>query len=62
MKIAKTRKFILKRIKITKNKKILHRPIGQDHYNVKASGKKTLAKRRLKQFSSSNLKTIQKLI
>lgn len=60
--MIKTRKSILKRIKVTKNKKILCRPAGQDHFNVKATGKKTLAKRRLKKFSSADLKTIKKLL
>lgn len=60
--MIKTRKSILKRIKITKSGKILRRPVGQNHFNVKASGKKTLAKRRLKKFSAANLKTIRKLL
>jgi len=37
----KTNKSILKRIKITKNGKILARKSGQSHYNAKESRRKT---------------------
>lgn len=44
----KTRKSIAKRLKITKNKKILHRICGQDHFNARESGKVTKNKRKYK--------------
>ena len=54
----KTRKLIAKRIKSTKNKKILHRTCGQDHCNAKESRKITKNKRRYKPIS----KTLKKVI
>lgn len=41
----KTRKAVLKRIKITGKKKFLRRKPGQDHFNAKESGKRTRRKR-----------------
>lgn len=35
----KTKKALVKRIKITKNKKVLRRSTGQNHYNSKENGK-----------------------
>lgn len=40
----KTRKFITKRLKLTRNGKMVRRNAGQDHFLAKQSGK---AKRRL---------------
>jgi ribosomal protein L35 len=42
----KTRKTISKRVKITKNGKILKRKAGQDHFNARERSKVTRAKRR----------------
>lgn len=42
----KTRKMMAKRVKITKNGKILKRKGGQDHFNTRESGKVTRNKRR----------------
>ncbi len=42
----KTNKSFQKRIKLTRNGKILTRRKGQNHYNAKDSGVQTLAKRR----------------
>jgi len=41
----KTRKAIKKRFKITKKGKVLYRPIGQDHFRAKKSGKAKRQKR-----------------
>ncbi len=50
----KTNKSYTKRIKVTKNGKLLTRKIGQNHFNAKASGKVTLKKRRTVAFSMTN--------
>ncbi len=42
----KTRKSITKRFKITKNKKVLFRPMHQDHFNASDSGNETRKKRK----------------
>lgn len=49
----KTRKALLKRIKITGRGKLLHRPGGQDHFNAKDSGQQTQAKRKKQKLSSA---------
>lgn len=41
----KTKKALLKRIKITGGGKILKRPPHQDHFNAKESGNQTRGKR-----------------
>jgi len=41
----KTNKSILKRLKITGNKKILRRKTKQNHFNAKETGQKTGSKR-----------------
>lgn len=51
----------MKRFKITSKKKLLHRPIGQNHFLAKKSGKKTRAKRKEKHFSLV-VKTLKKII
>ncbi len=57
--MQKTRKSIAKKIKITKNKKFLHRTCGQNHYNVRDTGKKTKNKRKLKPLSKGYRKTLK---
>ena len=42
----KTHQATAKRFKITKNKKIIHRKAGQDHFNARESGVITRGKRR----------------
>ena len=46
--MLKTNKSITKRFKITKNKKVLFRPLHQNHYNVNDSGNQTRRKRGVK--------------
>lgn len=58
----KTRKSALKRIKITGQKKILHRRTGQDHFNAKESGRKTRHKRKTSKFSLVNEKIIKRIL
>ncbi len=42
----RTRKFATKRLKLTKNDKIVYRHAGQNHFDAKESGNKTRDKRR----------------
>ena len=42
----KTNKSYKKRLKVTKNGKVIARKPGQCHFNAKTSGKKRLAKKR----------------
>lgn len=58
----KTRKTISKRIKVTKNGKILKRKAGQDHFNSREPGKVTRAKRRDVTLGKTFDKTLKSLI
>lgn len=42
----KTNKSYKKRLKVTKNGKVIARKPGQNHFNAKAPGKKRMAKKR----------------
>ncbi len=42
----KTNKSFTKRLRVTKNGKIIARKPGQDHFNAKQSGTKRLARKR----------------
>ncbi|MBI5654496.1 50S ribosomal protein L35 [Candidatus Uhrbacteria bacterium] len=57
----KTSKTIAKRIKITKNGKILKRKAGQDHFNSRESGKVTRNKRRDVTLGNTFAKTLKAL-
>ena len=46
--MLKTNKSLTKRFKITKNKKVLFRPLHQDHCNANDSGNQTRRKRGVK--------------
>jgi len=46
--MLKTRKFIQKRVKITKKGKVLVRPLQQDHFLAKKSGNVVRRKRKTK--------------
>ncbi len=56
----KTNKSIIKRLKITKNKKVFFRPMHQDHFNAKDSGDKTRKKRKFKTLGGAIKKEIIK--
>ena len=58
----KTRKLLKKRIKVTGSKKLMIRSGGQDHFNSRESGKVTKNKRRDKEISSANSKTVRQLL
>lgn len=53
---VKTHKGASKRIRLTPNGKIMHRTMGQDHYNSRETGKVTKNKRRDQVLSESNNK------
>jgi ribosomal protein L35 len=50
----KTNKSYKKRLKVTKNGKVLSRGIGQNHYNAKESSKERLNKKRTKKVHMTN--------
>lgn len=50
----KTNKSFTKRIKITKNGKLLVRKIGQNHFNAKERGQKQIADKRKVEISLKN--------
>jgi len=60
--MAKTRKSILKRFKITKTGKVLRRPVGLNHYRAKISGKKRRQSRKWVEVSKAEAKKIKKLL
>jgi len=60
--MAKTRKSILKRFKITKNGKILRRKPGQNHYRSKKTGKQIRESRKWVEVSRSEIKKIKRLL
>jgi len=60
--MAKTRKSILKRFKITKTGKVLRRPTGQDHYLAKKRSKKRRQTRKWIEVSKPEAKKIKKLL
>jgi ribosomal protein L35 len=55
----KTKKSFSKRIKVTKNGKMLIRKGGQDHFNSRDSGKVTKKKRRDSSLSESYRHTMK---
>lgn len=58
----KTRKSVIKRVKVTGGKKIRIRTGGQDHFNSRESGRTTINKRRDKILSSANKKHIRRTL
>lgn len=58
----KTHKATVKRFKITRNKKVLRRKAGQDHFNSKESGNTKRNKRKDREVSKTDIKNIRKLI
>jgi len=59
---AKTKKAFAKRIKVTKNGKMLIRKGGQDHFNSRDSGKVTKKKRRDSSLSESFRHSVKSLL
>jgi ribosomal protein L35 len=50
----KTNKSYAKRLKVTKNGKLLGRGTGQNHFNAKESRRSQLRKKRMTSFAMSN--------
>jgi len=59
---AKTKKAFAKRIKVTKNGKMLIRKGGQDHFNSRDNGKVTKNKRRDSSLSESYRHSVKSLL
>jgi ribosomal protein L35 len=58
--MLKTKKSVQKRIKTTtKGKKLLHRPIKQNHFKSKLSGRKNQDKRKSKMINKVDEKAIK---
>lgn len=53
---VKTHQGTTKRIKISRKGKMIARSTGQDHFNSRANGKKTINKRRDQVLSTHNTK------
>ena len=58
----KSRKALIKKVKITKNKKITKRKAGQSHFNAKESGKTKKNKRRDVSVSKGRSKNMKQLM
>lgn len=58
----KTKKAFAKRIKVTKNGKMLIRKGGQDHFNARDNGKATAGKRRDNAMSESYRHSLKSLL
>lgn len=58
----KVRKSIIKRFKITKKGKVIHKRTGLNHFRTKKRGKYILEKRRKRKISPVYKKTISKVI
>ncbi len=59
---GKTKKSITKRMKITRNRKIIRRAANQDHFNARATGNQTRKKHTTKNIHKIDAKKIlQKL-
>ncbi len=57
----KTNKSYTKRIKVTKNGKIIARKAGQNHFNAKQTGRQRLRRKRTQSLTLTN-KTIQRFL
>lgn len=58
----KTRKSLSKRIRITKNKKLVSRPRNQNHFCAKKTGQKIRNRRGLRNMSVSNQELIERAL
>jgi len=58
----KTKQAVAKRFKITKNKKVIKRTAGQDHFNAREDGSTKRNKRRDSSINESDAKNIRRLM
>lgn len=56
----KTRKSVIKKVKVTKNKKVIRRYTKQNHYNSKQTGKFKRLKRRDQRLFKADEKNVLK--
>jgi large subunit ribosomal protein L35 len=54
----KTKKSVIKKVKITKNKKVIRRSTGQNHYNSKETGAEGRAKKKDKRLFRADEKNV----
>ena len=58
----KTRKSLVKKIRITKNGKVIARKTGQNHYNAKGNGSVKRKKRSDRNLFATDAKNIRKTV
>ena len=58
----KTRKAVVKRFRITKNKKVIKRTAGQDHFNARESGQTRRNKRNDSSLAHVDAKNVRKML
>ncbi len=58
----KTRKFATKRLRLTKNGKIIFRPAGQNHFDAKEPGQTTRHKRHFQTMVKSQEKIFKQVL
>ena len=58
----KVNKSIAKRIKVTKNDKLIHRACGQNHFNARDAAKKSTNKKKDKVMSNANSRVIRQAL
>ena len=56
----KTKKALVKKIKLTKKNKVLRRKTGQNHYNSKETGKEGQKKKRMVRLFKADEKNVLK--
>ncbi len=58
----KTKKTLVKKIKVSNSKKVLRRKTGQNHFNAKDTGAETRAKRGDVRLAKSDEKNVKKAL
>ena len=58
----KTRKALVKKVKITKGRKVIRRTTGQNHFNAKCTGKETRNKRQDQRLFKTDEKNVLKAL
>lgn len=58
----KNKKSVVKRFKITATGKLLHRPMHQDHFNARDTGKQRRLKRSWVEITGAEAKALKKLL
>lgn len=60
--MLKTTKAVSKRVRVTKKGKLKRRPLGQNHYKAKLSGRENQTKKRVKGFIGIDERTLKRYI